>query len=99
MDTKLSVLYHVSVLFIPSLGVFALKRFNMIILLFMIPVLGEAVQFFMPGRTPDFMDIFHGYLGILAGYCCIRLWKELRPSMKKVLFQVNLAEKLRRAAK
>ena len=89
MDTKISALYHVLVLFVVSLGVFSFKRFNLIVLLFMIPVLGEIVQFFLPGRTPEFIDVLHGYLGILGGYCFVQMCREIKPVAKKVQFHLR----------
>jgi len=79
----MSAFYHVFVLFVFSVGVFSFKRLSMTILLFMIPVLGETVQVFMPGRTPDFIDVLHGYLGIVTGYCLVRLWREIKPVVRK----------------
>ena len=56
----------------------------MIVVVFLIPVLGEIVQIFIPSRTPDFIDVLHGYLGILLGYCLVKIWRELKPVMKTV---------------
>lgn len=91
MYAETSALYHVLVLFILSMGIFSLNSLSMIPLLLMIPVLGEIVQFFMPGRTPDFMDLIHGYLGILVAYCLVRIWREMMPVLRKV--QLHLHEK------
>ena len=84
MEAKTGALYHVLVLFVLSMGVFSFKHVSMIILLFMIPVLGEIIQIFMPGRVPDFVDAIYGYLGILAGYCLVQLWREISPTVRKV---------------
>ena len=84
MDAKACALFHFLVLAILAVGVFSCRRPSMIILLFIIPVLGEIVQFFMPSRTPDFMDIVYGYLGILVGYCLVLMWREIKPVVKKV---------------
>ncbi len=84
MDAKTCALCHFLVLAILAVGVFSRRRPSMVILLFMIPVLGEIVQFFMPSRTPDFMDIVYGYLGIVAGYCLVQMWREIKPVVKKV---------------
>ena len=95
MDAKTSAFYHVAVLFILSVGIFSFKRLSMIILLFTIPVLVETVQFFVPGRIPDFIDAVHGYLGILAGYCFVQMWREIKPVVIKVQFRLkkNIAER------
>jgi hypothetical protein len=61
----------------------------MTILLFTVPVVGEAIQVFVPNRTPDFMDILHGYLGILAGYCLVKIWREIKPVVKTVQYHVE----------
>lgn len=91
MDAKTSALYHVLVLFVLSIGVFSLKRVSMIVLLFMLPVLGETLQVFMPSRIPDLVDALHGYLGIVAGYCFVKMWIEIKPVVKKV--QLDLKKK------
>jgi len=84
MDAKTCALSHFLVLLILSVGVFPGRRLSMIVPLFVLPVLGEAVQFFMPDRTPDFMDVLHGYLGILVGYCLVQMWREIKPVVRKV---------------
>ena len=84
MDAQMCAFSHFLVLVVLSVGIFSRGRFSMIILLFMIPVFGEIVQFFMPSRTPDLMDVFYGDLGILAGYCLVQLWREISPVVKKV---------------
>ena len=61
----------------------------MTILLLTIPVLGETVQVFIPSRTPDFMDILHGYLGILLGYSLVKMWKEIKPAIKNVQYHLE----------
>jgi VanZ family protein len=91
MDAKMCALYHVLVLFVFSVGVLSFRRVSMIILLFMIPVLGEIVQIFMPGRTPDFADALHGYLGILAGWCFVQMWREIKPVIRQA--QLDLKKK------
>lgn len=92
MEVTTGALYHVLVLFVLSMGVFSFKRVSIIILLFMSPVLGEVVQIFMPGRVPDFVDALYGYLGILAGYCLVQLWREISPTVRKVrLYRKRLA--------
>jgi VanZ family protein len=89
MYADTSALYHVLVLFLLAMGIFSLKNLGLKTLLFMMPVLGETVQFFMPGRTPDFMDLIHGYLGILTACCLVRMWREIMPVWKKVQLRVN----------
>ena len=84
MHSEVSTLYHATVLCILSIWGFSFKRIGMIGLIFMIPVLGETVQVFIPNRVPDFMDILHGYLGILAGYCLVKMWKEIMPLMRNI---------------
>ena len=80
----MDALSHFLVLFVLSVGVFSLRRLGMIILLFIIPVFGEITQFFMPSRTPDLMDVLYGYLGIVAGYCLVQLWREIWALVKKI---------------
>jgi VanZ family protein len=77
-----------SLLFIISMIFFPLKRSRLVVLLLVIPALTEIVQFFVPGRVPDFMDAFHGYLGILLAYCLIQMWREILPAVKK--FRLHL---------
>ena len=83
MDVNSDAIYHLSLLFLISMIFFPLKRSRLVVLIFVIPPLTEIVQFFVPGRVPDFMDAFHGYLGILLAYCLIQMWKELLASLKK----------------
>jgi glycopeptide antibiotics resistance protein len=85
----MSTLYHVTVLCLLSIWGFSFKRTGMTILLFTIPLLGEIVQVFIPSRTPDFMDILHGYLGILAGYCLVKMWREIKPAVKNVQYHME----------
>jgi hypothetical protein len=65
MIVKTDAIYHLSLLFIIYMIFFPLKRSSLVVLLLVIPALTEIVQFFVVGRVPDFMDAFHGYLGIL----------------------------------
>jgi VanZ family protein len=83
MAANRDVIYHLSMFFIISMILFPLKRSLLIILMLLIPPLIEIVQFFIPGRVPDFMDAFHGYLGILLAYCLIQMWREIWPAVKK----------------
>ena len=88
MIVKTDAIYHLSLLFIISMIFFPLKRSRLVVLLLVIPALTEIVQFFVPGRVPDFMDAFHGYLGILLAYCLIQMWREILPAVKK--FRLHL---------
>jgi VanZ family protein len=88
MIVKTDAIYHLSLLFIISMIFFPLKRSRLVVLLLVIPALTEIVQFFVPGRVPDFMDAFHGYLGILLAYCFIQMWREILPAVKK--FRLHL---------
>ena len=83
MDARMNALYHVLVPFVLSMGIFPFRRLSMIIILFMIPMLAEISQIFFPGRTADLIDALHGYLGILAGYCLVQLYREIQPVVKK----------------
>jgi VanZ family protein len=85
----MSALYHVSLLLVLSIWSFSVKRVSVKVLVLLMPVLGEAVQLFIPGRTPDFIDVFHGYLGILIGYCLVKMRRELKPAVKNVKFFIN----------
>ncbi|UCE82971.1 MAG: VanZ family protein [Deltaproteobacteria bacterium] len=89
MHSDVSAFYHVTVLFILAIWGFSLKRTSIITLLFMIPVLGETVQFFIPSRTVDILDVLHGYLGILAGYCLVKMWIEIQPVVKNIQFHLE----------
>ena len=84
MHIKTDAIYHVSSLFCISLLFFPLKRSRFIVLLLLLPPLIEIAQFFVPGRVPDVMDAFHGYIGILLAYCLIQMWQELLPAIKKL---------------
>jgi VanZ family protein len=84
MVFQANAFYHVSLLFLFSIVVFPLKRRSLVALVLMVPALTEIVQFFMPGRVPDFMDAFHGYLGILLAFCLVQMWRELAPVVKKI---------------
>jgi len=83
MGVNSDAIYHLSLLFLISLIFFPLKRNRLVVLIFVIPVFTEIVQFFLPGRVPDFMDVFHGYLGILLARCLIQMWRELLPPLRK----------------
>jgi hypothetical protein len=74
MAFRADAFYHLSSMFLFSMMVFPLKRRSLVAL----------VQFFMPGRVPDFMDAFHGYLGILLAFCLVQMWRELAPVAKKI---------------
>ena len=84
MAFQTDAFYHLSVLFIISIMVFPLKRTSLVALVLAIPALTEIVQFFLPGRVPDFMDAFHGYLGIILAYCLVQMWREIAPVVKKI---------------
>ena len=84
MNIKTDAIYHVSSLFFISLIFFPLKRSRLIVSLFLLPPLVEIAQFFVPGRVPDVMDAFHGYMGIVLAYCLIHMWQELLPAVKKL---------------
>jgi len=83
MGIKTDAIYHLSLLFLFSMMVFPLKRRSLVALILVIPALTEIVQFFMPSRVPDFMDAFHGYLGILLAYSLMLMWREIVPVVKK----------------
>ena len=88
----MDALYHFLVLFILSIAVLLLRCPRPIALLLVIPVLTEILQVFMPGRTPALKDAIYGYLGIVAGYCFVQLWREIGPTVKKVrLYMKRLA--------
>ena len=84
MAFQADAFYHLFLLFILSLMVFPLKRSSLVALVLAIPALTEIVQFFMPSRVPDFMDAFHGYLGIILAYCLVHMWRELAPVVRKI---------------
>ena len=84
MYAQMDALYHFLVLFILSIPVLLLRRPRPVVLLLVIPLFTEILQFFMPGRTPDLMDAIYGYFGILVGYSLVRLWREISPTVKKV---------------
>jgi len=77
MAFQTDAFYHLFLMFIFSIMVFPLKRSGLVALVLVIPALTEIVQFFMPSRVPDFMDAFHGYLGIILA------WREIAPVAKK----------------
>ena len=83
MAFKTDAMAHLSLMFILSLMAFPLRRRSLVALIFLIPALIEIVQFLMPSRVPDFMDAFHGYLGILLAYCLMQMWREIIPAVKK----------------
>jgi len=84
MAFQTDAFYHLSLLFLFSMMVFPLKRRSLVALVLVVPVLTEIVQFLMPGRVPDFMDAFHGYLGILLAFCLVQMWRELAPVTRKI---------------
>ena len=84
MAFQTDAFYHLSVLFIISIMVFPLTRSSLVALVLAIPAVTEIVQFFLPNRVPDFMDAFHGYLGIILAYCLVQMWREIAPVVKKI---------------
>jgi VanZ family protein len=84
MAFQTDAFYHLFLLFVFSLAVFPLKRSSLVALVLVVPALTEIVQFFMPSRVPDFMDAFHGYLGIILAYCLVQMWREMAPVTKKI---------------
>ncbi len=82
MALTTDAIYHLSLLFILSIIVLPLRRSSLVALLLAIPALTEIVQIFMPGRVPDLMDAFHGYLGIILAYCLVQMWREIAPVAK-----------------
>jgi VanZ family protein len=84
MAFQTDAFYHLSFLFILSMVVFPLKRSSLVALILTVPALTEIVQFFMPSRVPDFMDAFHGYLGIILAYCLVLMWREIAPVVRKI---------------
>jgi len=84
MAFQTDAFYHLSLMFIFSIMVFPLKRSSLVALVLVIPALTEIVQFFMPSRVPDFMDAFHGYLGIILAYCLVQMWREIAPVTKRI---------------
>jgi hypothetical protein len=81
---NMDALYHFLVLFSLSIAVLLRKRPRPVALLLVIPVLTEILQFVIPGRTFALRDAMYGYLGILAGYCLVQLWREISHTVKKV---------------
>ena len=75
-------IYHLSLLFILSIIVLPLRRPSLVAIILAIPALTEIVQFLIPGRVPDFMDAFHGYLGIILAYCLVQMWREIAPVVR-----------------
>jgi VanZ family protein len=88
MVVKADAIYHLSLLFVLSMIFLPLKRSSLVVLLLVIPGLIKIVQFFVPGRVPDFIGAFHGYLGIFLAYCLIQMWREIWPAVKK--FRLHL---------
>ena len=84
MAFQADAFYHLTLLFIFSIMVLPLKRNSLVALVLVVPALTEIVQFFMPSRVPDFMDAFHGYLGIILAYCLVQMWREIAPVVKKI---------------
>ena len=84
MAFQTDAFYHLSLLFVFSLVVFPLKRSSLVALLLAFPALTEIAQFFMPSRVPDFMDAFHGYLGIILAFCLVQMWREIAPVVSKI---------------
>ena len=92
MALTTDAIYHLSLLFILSIIVLPLRRSSLVALVVAIPALTEIVQFFMPGRIPDFMDAFHGYLGIILAYCLVQMWREIAPVVRKFRLQFDEPE-------
>ena len=84
MAFQTDAFYHLTLLFIFSIMVFPLRRKSLVALVLVVPALTEIVQFFMPSRVPDFMDAFHGYLGIILAYCLVQMWREIAPVTRRI---------------
>jgi len=69
---------HITVYFLVGLFVFLQRDKALSILFLTTPFIVEIVQPFV-GRTFDWNDIFHDFLGIIMAYCAIRLWNEIYP--------------------
>ena len=93
MAFQTGAFYHLSLLFVFSLVVFPLQRSSLVALVLVVPALTEIAQFFMPSRVPDFMDAFHGYLGIILAYCLVQMWREIAPVTKRIAeFGLRIAD-------
>lgn len=82
---------HIIVFFLAGLFAF-LQRDKVLSILFLTtPFIIEIIQPFV-GRTFDWNDIFHDFLGIIMAYCVVRLWDEiypLRAAIRRVVKKTN----------
>ena len=69
---------HIIVFCLAGLFAFLQRDKALSILFLTIPFIIEIVQPFV-GRTFDWNDIFHDFLGIIMAYCAVRLWDEVYP--------------------
>jgi hypothetical protein len=69
---------HIIVFFLVGLFAFLQRDKALSILFLTTPFIIEIVQPFV-GRTFDWNDIFHDFLGIIMAYCAVRLWDEIYP--------------------
>lgn len=69
---------HIIVYFLVGLFAFLQRDKALSILFLTTPFIIEIVQPFV-GRTFDWNDIFHDFLGIIMAYCAVHLWDEVYP--------------------
>lgn len=82
---------HIIVFFLAGLFAFLQRDKALSILFLTTPFIIEIVQPFV-GRTFDWNDIFHDFLGIIMAYCAVRLWDEiypLRAAIRRVVKKTN----------
>jgi len=52
---------------------------------FLLTWLVESLQFFLPGRTPNYSDLIANTLGALLGLACFRAWQDRRRFLSALL--------------
>ena len=51
--------------------IFRRFKYPYLLLILIHPYIIEGVQFFIPGRTPDTVDVMVGLTGTLLGFCLV----------------------------
>ena len=80
---------HAILFAVISILIWSLKDWFFIFILLLSPLATEIVQHNLGAGKFSLMDIFLDYLGILAAYCIVALWSEIR------ILRVTVSRKLR----
>ena len=58
--------------------VFSFLGFLIVLLVFLLPIITEYLQYYTPRRTPDISDLIYDYYGLLAGILTILSYRYVK---------------------